>query len=61
MAIALGNSCCCSEPVIDALEVSVSGTDRDGSPGERSVRVRDAAYFALQRCLACYVEPALNR
>ena len=59
-ALALGNGCCCSKPVIDALEASVSGSDKDNNPGERSVRVRDAAYFALQRCLACYSEPVLE-
>jgi hypothetical protein len=56
-ALALSRGCCCNQKTIDALETSVSGTDRDGNPAERSVRVRCAAAIALERCLACYIPP----
>ena len=56
-ALALSRGCCCNQKTIDALEASVSGTDRDGNPAERSVRVRCTAAIALERCLACYIPP----
>jgi hypothetical protein len=56
-ALSLSRGCCCNQKTIDALEASVSGTDRDGNPAERSVRVRCTAAIALERCLACYVPP----
>lgn len=56
-AMAFGRGCCCTKKVMEALEISVSGSERDGNPAERSPRVRDAAAFALDRCLACYQEP----
>jgi hypothetical protein len=56
-AMAFGHGCCCTKKVIEALEISVSGSERDGNPSERSPRVRDAAAFALDHCLACYREP----
>jgi hypothetical protein len=56
-ALALSRGCCCNQKTIDALEASVSGTDRDGNPAERSVRVRCTAAVALERCLACYIPP----
>jgi hypothetical protein len=56
-ALAFGRGCCCTKKVMEALEISVSGSDRDGNPDERSPRVREAAAFALDRCLACYQEP----
>lgn len=55
-AIAFANGCCCTKKVMEALEICVSGSERDGNPSERSDRVRDAAYIALNRCLACYQE-----
>jgi hypothetical protein len=54
-ALALGHGCCCNQKTIDALDASVSGTEKDGNPAERSTRVRCAAAIALERCLACYV------
>ena len=55
-AMALGRGCCCTRKVIEALEISVSGSEKDGNPSERSERVRDAAFFALNHCLMCYRE-----
>jgi hypothetical protein len=57
-ALGLGRGCCCSEVTVKALMASVSGTDQDGNPAERSARVRVAACAALERCLACYTPPA---
>jgi hypothetical protein len=56
-AIVLGRGCCCTELTMKALDASVSGTEIDGNPAERSVRVRIAAAAALDRCLSCYVPP----
>lgn len=56
-ALGLGHGCCCNQKTVDALEASVSGTDKDGNPAERSARVRCAAAVALERCLACYTPP----
>jgi hypothetical protein len=55
-AWAFGNGCCCTKPVIEALVICVSGSDRDGAPSENSPRVRAAAEAALAHCLACYTE-----
>lgn len=55
-ALVLGRGCCCTKKVMDALEICVSGSERDGSPAERSERVREAAFFALNHCVACYRE-----
>jgi hypothetical protein len=59
-ALALGHGCCCNQKTIDALDASVSGTEKDGNPAERSVRVRCAAAAALEHCLACYVPPPVE-
>ena len=59
-ALALNRGCCCNMKTIEALEASVSGTDKDGNPAERSVRVRCAAATALERCLSCYVPPPVE-
>jgi hypothetical protein len=56
-ALALSRSCCCSAVTVKALTSSVSGTDEDGNPAERSARVRCTAAVALDRCLACYTPP----
>jgi hypothetical protein len=59
-ALALNRGCCCNMKTIEALEATVSGTDKDGNPAERSVRVRCAAASALERCLSCYVSPPVD-
>ena len=59
-ALVLNRGCCCTEFTIKALEASVSGTEMDGAPAERSVRVRCAAALALEHCLACYVAPPVD-
>jgi hypothetical protein len=49
-ALALRNGCCCNKEIIKALEMCVTGSDKDGNPPERSDRVRAAAADALARC-----------
>lgn len=56
-AVALGTGCCCNREVIDKLRICASGSDEDGQPVEKCERVREAAAFALERCVACYREP----
>lgn len=53
-AQALGSGCCCTKRTIEALTLAVNGSDVDGNPGERSMRVKVAAYMALQNCLGPY-------
>src|SRR5207248_6163987 len=55
-AMALGSGCCCTKKTIAALDITVTGSDKDGNPSETSERVRAAAMSALQHCLSCYVE-----
>lgn len=55
-ALALGHGCCCTRKTIAALEIVVAGSDRDGNPAERCMRVRDAAYAALSRCCCSFLE-----
>ncbi len=52
-ARALNSGCCCNQKVIESLKVCVSGTSEDGAPVENSVRVKAAAFSALQHCLMC--------
>ena len=56
-AMAFANGCCCTKKVMAALEICVSGSDKDGNPAERSDRVRDYAFIALNKCISCYREP----
>jgi hypothetical protein len=51
-ARALGSGCCCNKDTIAALRASVAGEESEGSPAETSVRVKAAAFNALQNCLA---------
>ena len=50
-ACVLNSGCCCNKDTIDALKVCVAGEDTDGNPPETSVRVKAAAFNALQNCL----------
>jgi hypothetical protein len=51
-AIALGRGCCCTVKTVEALALTVSGSDKDKNPPERSERVKAAALMALDNCLA---------
>jgi len=55
--LALRNGCCCNVKTIKALEFCVTGSKEDGSPAERSDRVRAAASDALARCPLLQAEP----
>lgn len=55
-AFALNRGCCCTKMIIKALVMTVSGSDEDGFPSERSGRVRAVAQSALAHCLECYTE-----
>ncbi len=50
-ARALNSGCCCNKKVIDAMRLCISGETTDGAPAETSVRVKGAAFSALQNCL----------
>lgn len=56
-ALVLNRGCCCTELTVKALTASVSGTDADGFPAERSLRVRCAAALALEKCTSCWTPP----
>ncbi|MFO0938009.1 MAG: hypothetical protein U0798_16015 [Gemmataceae bacterium] len=51
-AVVLGSGCCCTTKVIVALSHTVSCSDKDGFPYEKSARVRAAAANALDHCLS---------
>jgi hypothetical protein len=51
-ARALGKGCCCTKKTLAALKLAVAGSNQDGHPAERSLRVRLEAFNALQSCLA---------
>jgi hypothetical protein len=51
-ALALSRGCCCTKKTMEALKIAVSGSARDGNPGETSLRVRMTSLEALQNCLA---------
>src|SRR5262249_38020182 len=55
-AFALGRGCCCNRKTIEAMRLTVEGSDADGNPPENSERVRAAAAAALNHCLACLTE-----
>jgi len=54
-ALAFNLGCCCSKPVMFALEQTVTGGTKDGFPREISPRVKQAAAIALARCQANYM------
>ncbi len=53
-ATVLARGCCYTKRVMEALEICVSGSDRDGHPAERSARIRSTAARALEGCLVCF-------
>ncbi len=55
-AHALAHGCCCTKPVIEALVVCVSKSDKDKHPAETSPRVLDQAQVALDHCLGRYTQ-----
>jgi hypothetical protein len=56
--MALRRGCCCTKRVIEALTMTVGGSEKDGNPSENSARVKAAATEALAHCLSCYHETA---
>jgi hypothetical protein len=48
-AQALAKGCCCTSKTVEALQLVVTGSERDGNPAETSERVRAAALVALER------------
>jgi hypothetical protein len=56
-AWSLNRGCCCTRKTIEALAITVSGSERDGNPPEVSPRVRAAAHEALTNCLTALAEP----
>lgn len=54
----LSNGCCCEPYVVVALRTCVAGSDSDGNPSERSLRIRNQAAFALEKCLASGQAPS---
>lgn len=52
---------CCSPAMLLALRVCVAGTETDGNPAERSLRIRNQAAIALANCLACTDANQLQR
>ncbi len=59
-AWALNRGCCCTRKTLEALALTVSGSERDGNPAERSERVRAAAGESLSHCLSGLSEAALE-
>ena len=57
-AMALLNGCCCTTKTIEALNIVVSGSEKDGKPSESSERVRGVSLSALQRCTLRVQVPA---
>jgi hypothetical protein len=51
-ATVLARGCCCTPKVMETLVLTISGSERDGHPAEKSARVRLAAARALEKCLA---------
>ena len=56
-AMVLGHGCCCTKAVVNALQLTATGSDKDGNPKERSQRVRDAATCSLNACGGVSPEP----
>ncbi len=58
-AVALGRGCCCTKKTIAALTITVTGKNTDGNPSETSDRVKAAAMYALNLCMAKVPEVSL--
>ncbi len=59
-ARALANGCCCTKKTVQALTITVSGSNKDGNPAEVSTRVKVAACEALSMCLSRICGPDLD-
>ncbi|MFN5291086.1 MAG: hypothetical protein ACK5E4_13445 [Planctomycetia bacterium] len=57
-ALVIGNGCCCTKKMIEALTICINASSKDGNPPENSQRVRMQALNSLQHCLSCYKEKA---
>jgi hypothetical protein len=57
-ALALLNGCCCTAKTIEALNIVVAGSEKDGKPSELSERVKQVSLAALQGCLLRFHPPA---
>ena len=55
-ALVIGNGCCCTKKMIEALTICINASTKDGNPPENSQRVRMQALNSLQHCLSCYKE-----
>jgi len=55
-AYVLGRGCCCTKRTIEALNIVITGSDRDGNPSETSERVRICAMESIQNCMSRGVE-----
>lgn len=55
-ALVIGNGCCCTKKMIEALTICINASSKDGNPPENSQRVRMQALTSLQHCLSCYKE-----
>lgn len=55
-ALVIGNGCCCTKKMIEALTICINASTKDGNPAENSQRVRMQALNSLQHCLSCYKE-----
>jgi hypothetical protein len=53
-AIVLGRGCCCTAKTINALTLTVTGSDKDGNPSETSERVQAVAANSLAHCTSYF-------
>jgi hypothetical protein len=51
-ARALARGCCCTKVTVEALNICVSGSEKDGNPSENSLRVKAVAWEALYGCMS---------
>lgn len=50
-AYVLGRGCCCTKRTIEALNIVITGSDKDGNPSETSERVKICAMESIQNCM----------